>query len=216
MLIGLYAGHHGYSALRAGIGPIPFVVALGIGLACPSQLVNFFPPRVLVIAGGVLVLGAMIYGLTLNADIPYFPNLVLPVTVGGFGIGMIVVLLTVRPSPGWASTRSARYRPSRSCCRIWAAWSCWYVIQAVITSRTLYLGGTTGPVKRMNPEQLHALDQATPHAAAVGRRGGGDRRRGRAVHRLHRSAGRPRTGGQGRVRGRRRLTFRGGIVGPTG
>ena len=33
------------------------------------------------------------------------------------------------------------------------------VIQAVITSRTLYLGGTTGPVKRMNPEQLHALDQ---------------------------------------------------------
>jgi hypothetical protein len=33
------------------------------------------------------------------------------------------------------------------------------VIQAVITSRTLYLGGTTGPVKRMTPEQLHALDQ---------------------------------------------------------
>ena len=33
------------------------------------------------------------------------------------------------------------------------------VIQAVITSRTLYLGGTTGPVKNMNEAQHHALDQ---------------------------------------------------------
>ena len=33
------------------------------------------------------------------------------------------------------------------------------VIQAVITSRTLYLGGTNGPVKFMNKAQLHALDQ---------------------------------------------------------
>ncbi len=32
------------------------------------------------------------------------------------------------------------------------------VIQAVITSRTLHLGGTTGPVKFMNAAQLHALD----------------------------------------------------------
>jgi hypothetical protein len=33
------------------------------------------------------------------------------------------------------------------------------IIQAVITSRTLYLGGTTGPVSDMNAAQLHALDQ---------------------------------------------------------
>ena len=33
------------------------------------------------------------------------------------------------------------------------------IVQAVITSRTLYLGGTTGPVKHMNPAQHHALDQ---------------------------------------------------------
>jgi hypothetical protein len=32
------------------------------------------------------------------------------------------------------------------------------VIQAVLTSRTLYLGGTTGPVKDMTPAQLDALD----------------------------------------------------------
>jgi hypothetical protein len=32
------------------------------------------------------------------------------------------------------------------------------VIEAVITSRTLYLGGTSGPVKFMNAAQLNALD----------------------------------------------------------
>jgi uncharacterized membrane protein YphA (DoxX/SURF4 family) len=31
-------------------------------------------------------------------------------------------------------------------------------IQVVITSRTLHLGGATGPVKAMNAAQLHALD----------------------------------------------------------
>jgi hypothetical protein len=35
---------------------------------------------------------------------------------------------------------------------------CLVVVQAVQTSRTLYLGGTTGPVKEMMPRQLDALD----------------------------------------------------------
>ena len=55
--IGLYVQDiMGYSALRAGIGFIPFIVALGIGLGVSSQLVSVFPPRVLTIAGGILVL----------------------------------------------------------------------------------------------------------------------------------------------------------------
>src|SRR5690606_24115219 len=65
--IGLYVQDiMGYSALRAGIGFIPFVIALGIGLGLSSALVSKFPPRVLVIGGGVLVLAAMIYGSTLD------------------------------------------------------------------------------------------------------------------------------------------------------
>lgn len=40
----------GYSALKVGIGFIPFVIALGIGLGLSSQLVAMFSPRVLVIA----------------------------------------------------------------------------------------------------------------------------------------------------------------------
>ena len=145
MLIGLYVQDvMGYSALRAGISFIPFVIALGIGLGLSSYLVSIFSPRVLVFAGGVLVLAAMIYGSTLNRGIPYFPNLVLPITIGGLGIGMIVVPLTVSAIALMLQNLGGPVVLA--------------IIQAVITSRTLYLGGTTGPVKNMNDAQLAALD----------------------------------------------------------
>ena len=101
VLIGLYVQDIlGYSALHAGIGFIPFVIALGVGLGVSSHMVSMFSPRVLTIAGGVLVLGAMLYGSTLHRGIDYFPDLVLPITIGGFGIGMIVVPLTVSAIAG--------------------------------------------------------------------------------------------------------------------
>jgi EmrB/QacA subfamily drug resistance transporter len=160
VLIGLYVQDIlGYSALRAGIGFIPFVIALGIGLGVSSQLVSFFSPRVLVIAGGVLVLGAMIYGSTLNADIPYFPNLVGPIVIGGLGIGMIVVPLTVSAIAGVGTDQIGPVTAIALMLQSLGGPVVLAIIQAVITSRTLYLGGTTGPVNRMTPDQLHALDQ---------------------------------------------------------
>ena len=160
VLIGLYVQDiMGYSALRAGVGFIPFVIALGIGLGLSSHLVSLFPPRVLVIAGGVLVLGAMIYGSTLDAGIPYFPNLVLPITVGGFGIGMIVVPLTVSAIAGVGFDQIGPVSAIALMLQNLGGPVVLAVIQAVITSRTLYLGGTTGPVKYMDSAQLHALDQ---------------------------------------------------------
>ena len=160
VLIGLYVQDiMGYSALKAGIGFIPFVIALGVGLGLSSQLVAIFSPRVLVIAGGILVLAAMIYGSTLNGGIPYFPNLVIPITVGGFGIGMIVVPLTVSAIAGVALSDIGPLSAIALMLQNLGGPVVLAIIQAVITSRTLYLGGTTGPVKRMSPEQLHALDQ---------------------------------------------------------
>ncbi|TLH81815.1 MFS transporter [Mycolicibacterium cosmeticum] len=160
VLIGLYVQDiMGYSALKAGIGFIPFVIALGIGLGASSVLVSKFSPRVLVISGGILVLGAMIYGSTLNAGIPYFPNLVLPITVGGFGIGMIVVPLTVSAIAGVGFDEIGPVSAIALMLQNLGGPVVLAIIQAVITSRTLYLGGTTGPVKNMNPAQLHALDQ---------------------------------------------------------
>jgi EmrB/QacA subfamily drug resistance transporter len=160
VLIGLYVQDiMGYSALRAGIGFIPFVVALGVGLAVSSQLVAFFPPRLLVIAGGVLVLGAMVYGSTLNGGIPYFPNLVIPIVVGGLGIGMIVVPLTVSAIAGVGPDQIGPVSAIALMLQNLGGPVVLAIVQAVITSRTLYLGGTTGPVTRMTPEQLDALDQ---------------------------------------------------------
>jgi MFS family permease len=160
VLIGLYVQDIlGYSALRAGIGFIPFVIALGVGLGISSQLVSIFAPRLLVIAGGVLVLGAMLYGSTLDAGIPYFPNLVVPIVVGGFGIGMIVVPLTVSAIAGVGFDQIGPVSAIALMLQNLGGPVVLAIIQAVITSRTLYLGGTTGPVNRMNPEQLHALDQ---------------------------------------------------------
>ena len=160
VLIGLYVQDiMGYSALRAGVGFIPFVIALGIGLGMSSQLVRLFPPRVLVIAGGALVLAAMLYGSTLNAGIPYFPNLVVPITVGGFGIGIIVVPLTVSAISGVGFDRIGPLSAVALMLQNLGGPVVLAIIQAVITSRTLYLGGTTAPVKNMNAVQLHALDQ---------------------------------------------------------
>jgi hypothetical protein len=160
VLIGLYVQDiMGYSALRAGVGFIPFVIALGIGLGASSHLVQLFSPRVLVIGGGIAVLAAMLYGSTLNRGIPYFPDLVGPIVVGGFGIGMIVVPLTLSAIAGVGFDRIGPVSAIALMLQNLGGPVVLAVIQAVITSRTLYLGGTTGPVKNMNDAQLHALDQ---------------------------------------------------------
>src|SRR5690606_2927670 len=138
VLIGLYVQDiMGYSPLRAGVGFIPFVIALGIGLGLSSQLVQMFPPRLLVIAGGVLVLGAMIYGSTLNADIPYFPTLVLPITIGGVGIGMIVVPLMLSAIAGVGFDQIGPVSAIALMLQNLGGPVVLAVIQAVITSRTL-------------------------------------------------------------------------------
>ena len=161
VLIGLYVQDIlGYSALNAGIGFIPFVIGMGIGLGASSQLVRLFPPRVLVIAGGILVLGAMLYGSTLHQGIPYFPNLVLPITIGGIGIGMIVVPLTLSAIAGVDLDRIGPASAIALMLQSLGGPLVLAVIQAVITSRSLYLGGTTGPVKDMNDSQVAALDAA--------------------------------------------------------
>jgi hypothetical protein len=70
----------GYSGLRAGASFIPFAIAVGVGAGASSRLVARFPPRVVVIAGRIPVLGAMLYGSMLHRGIPYFQDLVVPLT----------------------------------------------------------------------------------------------------------------------------------------
>jgi EmrB/QacA subfamily drug resistance transporter len=159
VLIALYVQNiMGFSPLRAAIGFIPFAIAAAIGAGVSSQLVTWFPPRVMVIAGAILVLGAMLYGSTLHHGISYFPNLVLPIVVGAIGIGMINIPLTLSLI---ASVGVDRIGPTSAIAVMLQTLGgplVLVVIQVVITLRTLHLGGSTGPVKAMNAAQLHALD----------------------------------------------------------
>ncbi|MGO8771842.1 MAG: MFS transporter [Mycobacterium sp.] len=158
--IGLYVQDVlGYSALRAGVGFIPFVIAMGIGLGVSSQLVSRFSPRVLTIGGGILLFWAMICGWAfMHRGVPYFPNLVLPVIVGGIGIGICVVPLTLSAIAGVGFDQIGPVSAIALMLQSLGGPLVLAVIQAVITSRTLYMGGTTGPVKFMNEVQLHAID----------------------------------------------------------
>jgi EmrB/QacA subfamily drug resistance transporter len=158
--IGLYVQDIlGYSALRAGVGFIPFVIAMGIGLGISSQLVSRFSPRVLSIGGGTLLLAAMLYGSAfMHRGAPYFPNLVVPIVVGGIGIGMVVVPLTLAAIAGVGFDQIGPVSAVTLMLQSLGGPLVLAVIQAVITSRTLYMGGITGPVKFMNDAQLNALD----------------------------------------------------------
>ncbi|OBK76834.1 MFS transporter [Mycobacterium sp. 1164985.4] len=148
----------GYSTLRAGVSFIPFALGAAIGMGASSRLVTKFPPRMVVIAGCTLLLIGVLYGSTLNRGTPYLPNLALPIAVGGIGIGMVTVplVLSVITTVGYD-----RIGPTSAIAVILQGLGgpvVLAVIQAVITSRTLHLGGTSGPAKNMNPAQLNALD----------------------------------------------------------
>ena len=159
VMIGLYVQDVlGYSALHAGIGFIPFAVALGFGNLLTARLAPYIAPRWLIIGGGLFVLGAMIFGSTLTRTIPYFPDLVLPILVGGFGIGVISVIL---PLCALAEAGPREIGPVSAITLMvqdLGGPMVLVIIQAVQTSRTLYLGGTTGPVADMTPSELDALD----------------------------------------------------------
>jgi MFS family permease len=147
----------GYSALHAGISFIPFAIAFGIGNVLAAQLAPRITPRWLIIGAGVLVLGAMLYGSTLDRSIPYFPDLFAPIVVGGFGIGVISVILPLCAIAGVGPKEIGPVSAITLMVYNLGGPLMLVVIQAVQTSRTLYLGGTTGPVKDMTPAQLDAL-----------------------------------------------------------
>ena len=149
----------GYTPLQAGISFIPFTIAMAVGTVVSSRLVVWLAPRVIVIAGAGLVLGAILYGATIESGISYFPNLLLPMTVGAIGLGIINVPLGLALI---ASVDVDRIGPTSAIAVMLQNLGGPLVlvgIQVVITSRTLHLGGTAGPVTAMNSAQLHALDQ---------------------------------------------------------
>ena len=154
----------GHSPAQAGVGFIPMAIAMAVGTGVSSRLVMSFAPRVVVIGGCVLVLGALAFGgLTLHSASPYFPGLVAPIVVGAFGIGLINVPLGLSLV---ASVGPDRIGPTAAIIVMIQSVggpAVLVAIQAVITLRTLRMGGTTGPVTGMTDVQLGVLDNAYTH-----------------------------------------------------
>ncbi len=147
---------HGATCAQPGV---VFAIATVIGAGVASRLVMWFSPRVMVIAGGMLLLGSTLYVSTLNSGVPYFPNLVLPMVVGSIGLGVINVPLGLSL---FASVGVDRIGPATAIAVMLQSLGGPFVlvvIQVIITSRTLQLGGTAGPVKAMNAAQMRALEQ---------------------------------------------------------
>lgn len=160
VLVGLYVQTiMGYSPLRAGIAFIPFGIAMAIGVGVASKLVVRFPPRVLVMASGSLILVATLYGSTFHRGVPYFPNLVLPLVIAAIGVGGVFITLTLSVIAGVGFDRIGPTSAIALMLQTLGGPLVLVIIQAAITSRTLALGGTLGPVKLMDAAQLHALDR---------------------------------------------------------
>ena len=185
VMIGLYTQIvMGYCALHAGICFIPFAIAFGVGSVSAARVA---PLHRAALADHrrrpVRPRRRCCTGTRSTAAIPYFPDLFLPFVIGGFGIGMISVIL---PLCAVADVGPHEIGPVSSITLMVQNLGgplVSVVIQAVQTSRTLFLGGTTGPVKTMTPAQLDALDTAT-RIRCCGSPGRAVRRRRALLHPL--------------------------------
>ena len=158
----------GYSALKAGVCFIPFAIALGLGNVSAARVAPLIAPRWLVIGGGSFVLGAMLYGSTLDRTIPYFPDLFVPIIVGGFGIGVISVVL---PLCALADVGPREIGPVSAITLMVQNLGgplVLVVIQAVQTSRTLYLAKTTPPAYALDHGYTYSLLWIAAIAVLVG------------------------------------------------
>jgi predicted MFS family arabinose efflux permease len=165
VMMGLYIQDvMGYSALQAGVGFLPFAVGFGVGNVVATRLAPKIAPRWVVIGAGVLVLGAMLYGSTLTRTVGYFPALFVPILVVGFGIGVISVVLPLCAIAGVGPREIGPVSSITLMVFNLGGPLLLVAIQAVQTSRTLYLGGATGPVRDMTPAQLDALGEGYTYA----------------------------------------------------
>ena len=160
VLIALYLQNiMGYSPMRAGVGFIPIAIAMAIGTVLSSRMVMRFSPRTIVIAGAALVTGGILVGgFNLSRDVPYFPNLIMPIVVGAIGINMIVVPLGLALV---GSVGPAEIGPTGAIMVMLQSLGgpvLLVIIQLVITLRIRHLGGTDGPVRDMTAAQLSALE----------------------------------------------------------
>ncbi|MGA9870628.1 MAG: MFS transporter [Rhodococcus sp. (in: high G+C Gram-positive bacteria)] len=148
----------GYTPLAAGLAFVPFAFGLGAAAFITSQLVVRIQPRWLVMTGAVIMVGWLLFSVaTMDADSAYFPGIFFPVIGIGFGVGMASIPLPLCAIAGVPATEIGPLTAIALVAQTLGGPVALAVIGALVTSRTLSLGGTTGPAVDMNAVQLDAL-----------------------------------------------------------
>nr|WP_240945255.1 MFS transporter [Rhodococcus sp. HNM0569] len=147
----------GYSPLRAGVGFIPFAIGLGGAAGVASKLVVRVAPRWLIAAGAAIMVVGLLYGSTLDGSATYAANLFVPIIAIGFGVGLAVVPLPLCAIAGIRETEIGPLAAVAQVVQTLGGPLSLAVIGAMATSRTLSLGGVSGKVADMTPDQVSAL-----------------------------------------------------------
>jgi EmrB/QacA subfamily drug resistance transporter len=85
----------GYSPVRSGIAYLPFAVGIVIASALASRLVARIGPRPLILAGAAAVAGGMFWFSRLTEHAGYPGELLGPMLVTSFGLGLLFVPLSL-------------------------------------------------------------------------------------------------------------------------
>lgn len=148
----------GYSPLQAGLAFVPFAFGLGAAAFVASKLATRIAPRWLILCGAVVMVAwLMVAVTTLHADSAYFPGLFFPVIGIGFGVGLTVVPLPLCAIAGVGPTEIGPLTAISLVAQTLGGPLALAVTGALVTSRTISLGGVSGPASLMNDSQLDAL-----------------------------------------------------------
>ncbi|SNS28317.1 MFS transporter [Rhodococcoides kyotonense] len=148
----------GYSPLNAGLAFVPFAFGLGAAAFLASQLAVKIQPRWLIMTGAVIMIGWLMFAVaTMDAASSYFPDIFLPVIGIGFGVGLALVPLPLCAVAGVGPSEIGPLTAIALVAQTLGGPLALAVIGALVTSRTLSLGGTSGPATSMDSVQLDAL-----------------------------------------------------------
>jgi EmrB/QacA subfamily drug resistance transporter len=85
----------GYSAIRTGIGYLPFAVGVVLASGLASQLVPRIGPRPLIVTGAAMVAGGMFWFSKVTEHAGYASHLLGPQLVASLGLGLVFVPLAL-------------------------------------------------------------------------------------------------------------------------
>ncbi|WP_028476545.1 MFS transporter [Nocardia sp. CNY236] len=147
----------GYGPLQAGLAAIPFTIGIGVGGALASKSALFVAPRWLLAAAAAILGVGLLFGSTLDHGVGYVTTL-LPLLIGiGIGVGVAMVLAPLCVLVGVPPNDIGPLAAVGQMFMNLAAPIVIGLLAPVAASRTLSLGGRTGPVADMTPEEIAAL-----------------------------------------------------------